>query len=151
MHREPEVQEVEAQVGKWLDCRARITSQEHAPIHSVKSGTLRSACSTSPKMDAELEKSALMRIATLMNGLAKGLKRMVTKSAVAMLKITRLQFCANRLARGMAKADGRPLEPSEERAVRYLKVHGRWVQEYRLQDPTSMIDIFTDSDWAGDR
>ena len=28
MHREPEVLEAEAQVGKWLDCRARITSKE---------------------------------------------------------------------------------------------------------------------------
>ena len=30
MHREPEVPEAEAQVGKWLDCRARITSTELA-------------------------------------------------------------------------------------------------------------------------
>ena len=33
MHREPEVPEAEAQVGKWLDCRARITSKELAPLH----------------------------------------------------------------------------------------------------------------------
>ena len=74
MHREPEVPEAEAQVGKWLDCRARITS-----LHSVKNGILRSACSTSPKRDAGLEKSALLCIARLKNSLAKGLKRMVTK------------------------------------------------------------------------
>ena len=36
MHREPEVLEAEAQVGKWLGCRARITSKKLAPIHSVK-------------------------------------------------------------------------------------------------------------------
>ena len=30
MHREPEVLEAAAQVGKWLDCRARITSKELA-------------------------------------------------------------------------------------------------------------------------
>ena len=35
MHREPEVLEAEAQVGKWFDCRARITSKELAPLHSV--------------------------------------------------------------------------------------------------------------------
>ena len=35
MHREPEVLEVEAQMGKWLDCSARITSKELAPINSV--------------------------------------------------------------------------------------------------------------------
>ena len=33
MHQEPEVLEAEAQVGKWLDCRARITSKELAPLH----------------------------------------------------------------------------------------------------------------------
>ena len=67
--------EAEAQVGKWLDCRARITSKELAPLHSVKSGILQNACSTSPKMEAGLGKSALMRIARLMNSLAKGQKK----------------------------------------------------------------------------
>ena len=79
MHREPEVPEAEAQVGKWLDCRARITSKELATTHFVKSGTLQNACSTSQKMDADLRRSALMHTARLMNSLAKGLKRMVTK------------------------------------------------------------------------
>ena len=79
MHREPEVLEAEAQVGKWLDCRARITSKELAPIHSVKNGISQTACSTSPKMDADLGKSALMRIARLKNSQAKGRKGMVTK------------------------------------------------------------------------
>ena len=79
MHREPEVLEAEAQVGKWLDCRARITSKELAPLHSVKNGILQNACSTSPKRDAGLGKSAFVRIARLMNNQAKGLKRMVTK------------------------------------------------------------------------
>ena len=41
MHREPEVLEAEAQVGKWLDCRARITSKELAPIRSVKMASSR--------------------------------------------------------------------------------------------------------------
>ena len=79
MHREPEVLEAEVQVGQWLDCRARITSEELAPIHSVKNCILQNACSTSPKMDADLVKSALMRIARSMNGPARSLKRMVTK------------------------------------------------------------------------
>ena len=69
MHREPEVLEAEAQVGKWL----------LAPLHSVESGILQSACSTSQKMDADLVKSALVHTARLMNSLAKGLKSMVTK------------------------------------------------------------------------
>ena len=79
MHREPEVLEAEAQVGKWLDCRARITSKELAPIHSVKNGILQNACSTNPKMGSDLGKSALMHTASLMNSLTKGLKIMVTK------------------------------------------------------------------------
>ena len=54
MHREPEVLEAEA-------------PKERAPIHSVKNGILQNACSTSPKMDADLRKSALLRIARLMN------------------------------------------------------------------------------------
>ena len=49
MHREPEVLEAEAQVEECLDCRARITSKELAPLHSVKSGILQNACSTSRK------------------------------------------------------------------------------------------------------
>ena len=45
--------------GKWRDCRARITSKELAPLHSVKSGILQSACSTSPRVVADLGKVLL--------------------------------------------------------------------------------------------
>ena len=79
MHREPEVLEAEAQVGKCLDCRARVASKELAPLHSVKNGILQNASSASRGMDADLGKSALTDTARLMNSLAKGLKRMVTK------------------------------------------------------------------------
>ena len=48
--------------------------KELAPLHSVKSGILQSACSTSRRMDADLGKSALMRIARLMNSQAKCVK-----------------------------------------------------------------------------
>ena len=93
MHRESEVPEAEAEVGEWLDCRARITSKELATLHSVKSDIFQYASSTSPKMDAGLGKSALMHTATLMNSLAKGLKKNGDKSAVAILKITRQLGC----------------------------------------------------------
>ena len=93
MFREPEVLEAEAQVGKWLDCRARITSKELAPLHSVKSDVLQSACSTSPRMDADLVKSALMHTARLMNSLGKRCDKNGDKNAVAMLKITRQLGC----------------------------------------------------------
>ena len=80
MHREPEVPEEEVPVVVCLDGFARITSEELAITHFVKDGTLQGACSTSPRVDADLGKSAPMRIAKLKNSLAKGQKkRMVTK------------------------------------------------------------------------
>ena len=79
MHREPEVLEAEAQVEECLDCRARITSKELAPLHAVKSGILQNAFFYKSENDSDLEKSALMRIARLTNSLAKGPQRMVTK------------------------------------------------------------------------
>ena len=53
--------------------------QEFAITHSVKNGTLQNACTTSPRADADLGKSPLVRIARLKNSLAKGLKRLVTR------------------------------------------------------------------------
>ena len=93
MHREPEVLEAEAQVGKWLDCRARITSKEFAPLHSVKNGILQSACSASPKTDADLGKSALMR--QVDEQPRKRSTKNGDKGAVAMLKITRQLGCVS--------------------------------------------------------
>ena len=49
MHREPEVREAKVRVEECFDCLARITSKELAPNHSVKSGILQNACSTSPR------------------------------------------------------------------------------------------------------
>ena len=69
-----------------LDGPARSTSKELAPIHSVKSGTLQNACSTNRRMDADIWKSALVRIARLKNSPAKRSKKNDDKSAVAMLK-----------------------------------------------------------------
>ena len=56
-----------------------LPQKELAPIHSVKSGTLQNACFTSPRVVADLGKSALMHIARLIKSQAKGPKRMVTK------------------------------------------------------------------------
>ena len=58
MHREPEDREARVPVVECLDGPARITSKELAPIHAVKNGILQYASSTSPKMDADLGKSA---------------------------------------------------------------------------------------------
>ena len=78
-HRGPEVPEVKVRVVECRDGLARITLEEFGPLHSVKNGILQNVCSTSLRMDAELGKSALVRIARLMNSQAKGLKRMMTK------------------------------------------------------------------------
>ena len=79
MPREPEVPEEKVPVVECLDGLARITSKELAPIHSVKGGTLQNACSTRPRVVADLGKSARMHIVRLMNDLLKGPKRMMTK------------------------------------------------------------------------
>ena len=80
--REPGVPEEEVPVVERLDGRARITSKELAQLQSVKSGIFQDACSTSPVT------SALMRIAKLMNRLAKSLKKNGDKSAVAIQNCT---------------------------------------------------------------
>ena len=84
--REPEVPEEKVPVVECLDGLARITLEELAITHSVKSGTIQNACSTRPRVVADLGKSARMRIARLMNSLAKRSKQNGDKSAVAMLK-----------------------------------------------------------------
>ena len=78
-HREPEVPEVRVPAVECHDGLARITLEELAITHFVKNGTLQNACSTRPRVVADLGKSALMHIARLMNSLAKGPKRMMTK------------------------------------------------------------------------
>ena len=66
-------------VEECFDGHARITSKELAPIHSVKSGTLQNACSTRPRVVADLERSARMHFVMLMNNFVKSPKSMVTK------------------------------------------------------------------------
>ena len=85
MHREPEVLEERVPVVECLDGHARITSKELAAIHSVKSCTLQNACSTRPRVVADLVKSARMHIVRLMNNIVKRSKKKDDKSAVAML------------------------------------------------------------------
>ena len=77
--RKPEVPGEGAPVGECIDGLARITSKEFAITHFVKGGTLQNACSTSPKVDADLAKSALVHTVRFMNSRLKGPKRMMTK------------------------------------------------------------------------
>ena len=78
-HREPEVPEEKVPVVECLDGFARITSEELAITHFVKSGTLQNACSTRPRVVVGLGKSAHMHIVRLMNSRLKGPKRMMIK------------------------------------------------------------------------
>ena len=79
MRREPEVPEAGVPAVERLDGLARITSEELAITHSVKSGTLQYACSTRLRVVVGLGKSAHTRIVRLMNSRLKGPKRMMTK------------------------------------------------------------------------
>ena len=71
MRREPEVPGERVPVVECLDGLARITSKELASTLSVKSGTLQNACSSRPRVVADLGKSARMHIVRLMNNLVK--------------------------------------------------------------------------------
>ena len=79
MRREREVLEEKVPVAECRDGLARITLEELAITHFVKNGILQTACSTRPRVVADLVKSARMHIVRLMNSLVKGPKRMVTK------------------------------------------------------------------------
>ena len=85
MRREPKVPEEKNPVVVCFDGIAKISLKELAITHSVKNGTLQNACSTRPRVDVGLGKSAHMHTVRLMNSRLKGPKRMMTK-VVAMLK-----------------------------------------------------------------
>ena len=86
MRREPRVLEAEVQVGTWLDYRARITLKELVPMHSVKSGTLQNACSTRPRVVADLGDKCSYAHRQVDEQPSKRSKKNDDKSAVAMLK-----------------------------------------------------------------
>ena len=86
MRREPEVPEEKVPVGEWLDCRARTTSKELAPIHSVKNGTLQNACSTKPRVVADLGETCSYAHRQVDEQPTKRSKKNDDKSAVAMLQ-----------------------------------------------------------------
>ena len=113
--REPEVPWEEVPVVECIDGLARITSKELASTHSVKSGTLQNACSTRQRVVANLEKSALMHIVRLMNSQAKGLKRKVDKSAVAMLKKNDWHENVRQLVVNLDKSHERSERPDKNR------------------------------------
>ena len=89
MHREPEVLEAEAQVEECLDCRARITSNELAPLHSVKSGTLQNDLFYKFENGCSFREKCSYAHRQVDEQPSKRSKKNGDKSAVAMLNITR--------------------------------------------------------------
>ena len=87
MHRKIKVPEAEVPVVECFHCSARITSKELATIHSVKSGILQNACSSSPRVVAVLAKKCSYAHRQVEEQLVKRSKKNGDKSAVAMLKI----------------------------------------------------------------
>ena len=154
MRREPEVPEEEVSVVECLDGPARITLKELAPIQSVKSSILQNACSTRPRVVADLEKSALMLIARLMNSLAKGLKIMVTKvqyrcwklhnNWVAYVKIwsrrSLHRFCGRAQTCGNQSDVVNSLKPSYVMLTFETKIHRlEWFAQVILISATPML------------
>ena len=83
-HREPELSEEKVPVVECLDDLARITSEELAITHALKSGTLHNACCTRPRVVVGLGKSALLHIVRLTHSRRNGSrlkrpKRMMTE------------------------------------------------------------------------
>ena len=89
MHREPEVLEAEAQVEECLDCRARITSKELAPLHSVKRGTLQNDLFYKFENGCSFREKCSYAHRQVDEQPSKRSKKNGDKSAVAMLNITR--------------------------------------------------------------
>ena len=81
-----EVPEERFPAAECLDGHARTTSKELAPIHSVKSGTLQNACSTRPRVFADLGEKCSYAHRQVDEQPSKRSKKNDDKSAVAMLK-----------------------------------------------------------------
>ena len=92
-HREPEVPEEEVPVVECFDGLARITSEELAITHFVKSGTLQNACSSKSENGYRFGEKCSCAHRQEDEHSSKRSKTNGDKSAVAMLKITRQLGC----------------------------------------------------------
>ena len=124
MRREPEVPEEKVPVVECLDGLARITSEELAITHFVKSGTLQNVCATRLRAVADLWKSVRMRIVRLMNNLVKGPKKSDDKSAVTMLKKYDLHDRSRQPVVNRGESHDRSGQPVVKRDTRHESNHG---------------------------
>ena len=74
--RSPRGKSPSGRMSRWP---CKYPSNEFAPIHFVKGGTLQNACFTRPRVVVGLGKSAHTHIVRLMNSRQKGPKRMMTE------------------------------------------------------------------------
>ena len=93
MHREPEVREAEAQVGKWFDCRARITSKELAPTSFCEKWHPPECLFHKTEIGCKFEDKCSYAHRAVDEQPSKKSKTNGDKIAVAMLKNTRLLVC----------------------------------------------------------
>ena len=89
MHREPEVPEARVPVEKCFDCPARITSKEHAPIHSVKKWHPPECLFYKSESGCRFGEKCSYAHRQVEEQSTKRSKKNGDKSAVAMLKSTR--------------------------------------------------------------
>ena len=118
-----------------------LPRKELAPIHSVKSGTLQSACSTRPRVAADLGKSSRMHIVRLMNNLVTGPKKKDDKIAVAMLKKHELH---GRTGKSVVCRDTRH-EPNHGHIVCNSSIHDNLVASFRIWSRRSFPSILRKS------
>ena len=124
MRREPEVPEEKVPVVECFDGPARITSKELAPIHSVKSSTLQNACSTRPKVVADLGKKCSYAHRQVDGQPSKRSKKNDDKSAVAMLKKYDLHDRTWQPVVNLDKSHDRTGQPVVKRDTRHELNHG---------------------------
>ena len=93
MHREPEVPEAEVPVVEWLDCCARITSKELAPLHSVKKMASSRMLVYKSEKGCRFGEKCSYAHRQVNEQPSKRSKKNGDKSADAMLKITRQLGC----------------------------------------------------------
>ena len=102
-----------------VECRdglARITLEELAITHFVENGTLQNACTTRPRVVADLGRSAHSHIVRLTHSRRKGPNRIMT-SAVAMLKKGNWQERES-VSDGCHDRTGKPVKRGDEKLGR---------------------------------
>ena len=117
-----------------------LPRKELAPIHSVKSGTLQSSCSTRPRVAADLGKSSSYAHRQVDEQPCNRSKKKDDKSAVAMLKKHELH---GRTGKSVVCRDTRH-EPNHGHIVCNSSIHDNLVASFRIWSRRSFSSIVTE-------